>query len=183
MNDSAQQSLDRWRKIVSRVANEWASLPDADRSWVFGRLERIARLQRGLHGLFLDADGAQLCRLCQGACCGCGRNHFTLVNLLAYLAVGTVPPEPDYRLGCPFLGARGCRLDEERRPFNCVTFFCETLEARLDRDRLQSFYAKEKALRALHQEFDRRFAGSSLRGILIRAERLGDIPFLCPPTL
>jgi hypothetical protein len=40
------------------------------------------------------------------------------------------------------------------------------------------FYTLERQLRSLYEEFDGRFSGSSLRGLLIRAERLGERPFL-----
>ncbi|NIQ93638.1 MAG: hypothetical protein GWN87_05100 [Desulfuromonadales bacterium] len=129
---------------------------------------------------FFAAGGSEECRRCHGQCCDCGRNHFTLVNLLGFLLQGQRPPEPDFEQPCPFLGESGCRLEVARRPYNCVTFICEQIEGRMSRSDRQAFYVDEAQLRLLHEQFDRRYALSSPRGLLIRAARLGDEPLLAP---
>lgn len=144
------------------------------------RLKDIAGLQLRMHGRFLRADGDGQCRRCLGQCCDCGRNHFALVNMLGYLLQGQEPPEPDFDLPCPFLGAQGCRLDISRRPYNCVTFICDDVESRMSPADRAAFYSEEARLRRLYGQFDRRYALSSPRGVLIRSERLGDEPFLAP---
>jgi hypothetical protein len=68
-------------------------------------------------------------------------------------------------------------LEPAGRPFNCITFICDGIEDRLDAAGREGFYTRERELRGLYEEFDARYAGSSLRGILIRASRLrgGDL--------
>jgi hypothetical protein len=55
------------------------------------------------------------------------------------------------------------------------------VEDALDEVGRADFYRLEAQLRQDYEAFDRRYAGSSLRGLLIRAERLGDRPFLARP--
>ncbi|OHB27976.1 MAG: hypothetical protein A2X84_12075 [Desulfuromonadaceae bacterium GWC2_58_13] len=170
--------LHLWLRILARVGKELLRLPDDERRWLVEHLRQIQQLQRRIHGFFELADGAGRCLACHGACCEKGRNHLTLVNLLGFLLAGEAPPEPDFAATCPFLNTAGCRLDVERRPFNCVTFNCEAVEDALDEASRVSFYQMERQLRQLYEAFDHRYAGSSLRGLLIRAERLGERSFL-----
>jgi len=178
MTKSIDDDLHLWRRCVARVREELLRLPDDERCWLAEHLWQVQQLQRRIHGFFEMADGASRCLACSGACCEKGRNHLTLVNLLGFLLAGETPPEPDFAATCPFLGAAGCCLDVERRPFNCVTFNCEALEDVLDEVSRAAFYQMERQLRQLYEAFDCRYAGSSLRGLLIRAERLGERPFL-----
>jgi len=62
-----------------------------------------------------------------------------------------------------------------------VTFLCEAVEDRLDPSSREAFYQHERQLRRLYAEFDRRYAGSGLCGIFIRAESLAGRPFLEAP--
>ncbi len=167
-----------WQRCMARVSDEIKQLPDNERHWLVEHLEQVQQLQRRIHGFFEQADGASRCLACNGACCEKGRHHLTLVNLLGFLLLGESPPEPDFAATCPFLTASGCSLDVERRPFNCVTFNCEAVEDALDEGSRTAFYQLERQLRQLYETFDQRYAGSSLRGLLIRAERLGERSFL-----
>jgi hypothetical protein len=105
----------------------------------------------------------------------------TLVNLLPFLLGGEAPPDPDFSRICPYIDSQGCLLEPARRPFNCVIFLCEEVEATLSPGQRQLFSALEGRLRFLYLEFDRRYAGSSLRGIFIRSQTLAGAPLLCPP--
>lgn len=180
MKQQAEHDLRLWRRLVAALYGELAALPAAERAWLVDRLAEVARLQEQLHAFFLQADGLRLCRDCRGDCCDRGKHHLTLVNLLGCLLDGAVP-EADFRRPCPFLGAGGCLLPPPRRPFNCVTFICDGVEEGLGSTGREAFYALERQLRALYLVFDRRYAGSSLRGILIRGARLGGRPLLATP--
>jgi len=169
-----------WRRIVGGLEKEVLRLPPSEHAWIALRLERIGRLQEELHALFLRGGGSAACRACGGSCCDRGRHHATLVNLLGFLLAGSRPPIPDFARPCPFLGESGCLMEPSVRPFNCVTFICDEIEDRIDTAGREAFYAKERELRGLYGEFDARYAGSSLRGILIRASRLGDGDLLAP---
>jgi len=181
MNKTAPGDGQTWRQLLARLDEEVARLEPGEREWLTASLGAVADCQRQLHAFFLLAGGPQLCQSCAGLCCGCGKNHLTLVNLLAYLVAGEPVPEPQFDRPCPFLAEAGCRHDVGRRPFNCVTFLCEAVEERLDVADREAFYAAERRLRGLYAAFDRRYAGSSLRGIFIRAASLDGRPFLGRP--
>lgn len=170
-----------WQNCLSRIRREFTALAVSEREWIERNLQDIQARQRQLHTFFQRANGARHCAACGGACCEKGRYHLTLVNLLGYLATDEEPPPPDFTATCPFLAPGGCRLDVPRRPFNCITFNCEAVEEALDEADRADFYRLEAQLRLAYETFDRRYAGSSLRGLLIRAERLGDRPFLARP--
>lgn len=180
MTEKTLQDLQLWRRTLAAVVAEVGWLGGQERAGLREEVAAVASLQRRLHAFFEKADGAELCRTCSGACCEKGRNHLTLVNLLGYLLADEAPPQPDFSSTCPFLGHAGCLLDPGRRPFNCVTFICDPVEANLTAAEVETFYALEKELRSIYLHFDRRYAGSSLRGLLIRAERLGGRDFLGP---
>lgn len=168
----------RWQDYVAAVTAEYARLAADEQGWIADQLARIAGLQVELDALFRRGDGPAVCGRCRGACCDCGKNHFTLVNLLAFVVAGEGPPKADFTLPCPFLGPAGCRLKAARRPFNCVTFICEPILDPLGDAGYDAFHELEDQLRRCYLNFDRRYAGSSLRGLLIRGERLAGKPFL-----
>lgn len=167
-----------WRWTLERVRAELEQLAVGERNWLRENLAQVQQLQRRIHAFFEAVAGDRWCARCGGACCEKGRNHLTLVNLLGFLMADESPPAPDFASTCPFLGEAGCRLDVGRRPFNCVTFNCELVENALDDAQRSEFYRLERQLRACYETFDQRYAGSSLRGLLIRAERLGARAFL-----
>lgn len=175
----AEEAL--WQQTLAAVRSELAALKPAERAWLQGHLRALGDLQERLHAYFLAAGGAELCRDCDGACCGCGRNHLTLGNLLAILLAGEEPPLPDWSAPCPWLTAAGCRLAVPRRPFNCVSFVCETVESRLPEADRAAFYALEKELRQGYAELAARYAGAGRQGLLLRAERLGGRGFFVRP--
>lgn len=177
-----QQRQQLWQRTVAAVTAEFAQLEPERRAWITTAVARIGQHQGQLHALFLAADGPALCRQCLGACCACGTHHFTLVNLLAYLVHAEPPPEPDFLQTCPFLDQSGCRLPVSRRPFNCVIFLCEEVWANLTLQQQQLARQLEDELRRQYLAFDGYFSGASLRGLLIRAERLEGLKFLAPPA-
>ena len=170
----------RWSLIVDQVTAEYQALSAAERHWIRCRLRRIARLQRALEELFRVASGAELCRCCRGQCCAHGHNHMTLVNLLGCLDSGRLPP-PDFSLVCPFLGSRGCRLESDVRPYNCISFICDTIENALRPEQLDRFYRIERLLRRHYQKFAERFPGGGMTGLLLQEQRLDGRPFLSRP--
>lgn len=169
-----------WQTGVTRLKAEAALLDEAERAWISDRLRRIALLQDALHALFLAGDGEAQCRSCLGACCAHGKHHLTLANLLAYVLAGESPPEPDYAAPCPMLGPRGCLVQVSRRPFNCITFACEGVEERMGARNAELFYAHEKRLRRVYEEFSRRYAAGSLCGMLIALQGLDGRALLGP---
>lgn len=177
-----RQRQDLWLRTLAAVRSELAQLDPVRRAWVERAVAHIAQWQQEIHALYLAAGGPILCGRCRGACCACGTYHFTLANLLAFLIEGEEPPSPDFQQTCPFLAPSGCRLPVARRPFNCVIFLCEQIQDNLTQAQMRQARALEERLRRQYLAFDDRFAGGSLRGLLIRAERLAGQALLATPA-
>ena len=167
-----------WDTTLAQCRSELNRLPTVERDWLKARLAAIEAFQAELDRLFRKAHGPAVCTTCQERCCGCGRHHFTLTNLLGYLLQGLDPPRPDYSSTCPFLGPDGCRLAVAMRPFNCVTFICEAVEAGLKLADQAKFYRLEKQLRNEYEAIAGHYAAASLRGLLIALERGNGAPLL-----
>lgn len=178
MFDSVLSDTVLWASMLTRLRSELAALPGAEREWLAGQVARIALLQRQHDELFRAVGGPAVCTDCLGGCCSHGKHHVTLGNLLGFLLAGEEPPAPDFARTCPFLGASGCRVPVDRRPFNCVIFFCEAIDARCDAGQRARLASIEATLRAAYQAIADRCPGASLRGLLIGAARLGDRPLL-----
>ena len=168
-----------WPALLQRIRRELDVLSEADRTWLKERLVVIEATQLALDELFCKAGGVQSCAGCDGECCGCGRHHITLTNLLAYLLVGEDPPAPDFSRTCPYLGDQGCLLPVSRRPYNCITFFCETLEDQLNSVDSEQLRTLDRRLRNEYQRVEERYPAASLRGLWIALERVGDGQLLC----
>ena len=173
--------LKQWQQSLLQVRRELSSLCADERQWLEQHLGLVVELKSRLHDLFVTAGGPGLCHKCDGACCAHGQHHMTLVEVLAAAVSASPLPEPCADATCPFLSQRGCLLEPGMRPFNCVTFQCEQVEERLSAQQREEFYRLENELRELYQLFERRYAGASLRGLVIRSQRLGDARLLGPP--
>ncbi len=166
-----------WQQIIVSIQQELTCISASEREWIEQHLSNIHHLQRQLHELFVQANGLQHCANCHGSCCELGNNHMTLVNVLSGLLYQNLP-QADFRQTCPFIAATGCTLKVETRPFNCVTFICDTIEDQLEEGELEHFYELERQLRELYDAFDQRYVGSSLRGLLIRSQGMAGNKFL-----
>lgn len=169
-----------WPALLQRINRELAALSTLERAWLKERLAVIASTQQALNELFARAGGSEACAGCDGACCGCGRHHLTLTNLLAYLIEEEAPPVPDFNRTCPYLGEAGCRLPVDRRPYNCITFFCEILEGRLDAGDRAQLRSLDRQLRGEYQRVAERYPAATLRGLWIALERVGAGEILPP---
>ncbi|NJC87236.1 MAG: hypothetical protein FIB02_01690 [Desulfuromonas sp.] len=163
-----------WEKTLTRVRRELAELPVAEHDWLVALTSQIGELQVALDRLFLEVDGSAICTDCLGGCCSRAKHHVTLTNVLGYLLRGEEPPTPDFTLACPLLGAQGCRLPVARRPFNCIIFLCERIDAQLTDEQRTTFSKIEAELRNAYHAVAERCPGASLRGLLISAERVGE---------
>ncbi|PLY12260.1 MAG: hypothetical protein C0624_01130 [Desulfuromonas sp.] len=152
-----------------------------ERQWQKQHIDQVVALKDQLHQLFVAAGGLEGCAECDGACCARGQHHMTLVEVLSALLRNRPLPSPDPAVTCPFLTLEGCSLEPGLRPFNCVTFNCEIVEEHLTAEQVARFYALERELRALYEVFEERYAGASLRGLVIRSRRLGGRRLLGPP--
>jgi len=178
MNTTISADAALWATTLDRARCELAELPVADRDWLAAQVSRIGGLQAGLDRLFRDVGGPAICAACLGGCCGGARHHVTLTNLLGYLLAGEEPPAPDFSLICPQLGAQGCRLPAERRPFNCIIFLCDKIDDQLTNEQRIAFDGIEAELRNAYHAVAERCLGASLRGLLLAAARVGERPLL-----
>ena len=172
--DALRVDAHLWNVGVTALQREWASLPIEEKNWIRKRLEAIEILQQRLHQLFLNGNGVAHCRRCAGECCARGKYHVTLVNLLFFVTRDRTPPSPDFSSTCPMLAPEGCRLAPGERPFNCVTFVCDPVEETMGPAACTTFYATERTLRRLYDEFEQRYAGAGMRGFLLAQARVGD---------
>jgi hypothetical protein len=163
-----------WLALLAKIKADLSALDEAEKQWLHDRIAAIEKLQLALDNLFKNAGGANICADCDGVCCGCGRHHITLTNLLGYLIAGEDPPSPDFTGTCPYLGKGGCVLPVARRPYNCITFFCELLEEKLSEEKRQQLCFMDQQLRREYQALAERYPAASLRGIWIALERIGD---------
>jgi len=170
-----------WAACVAAVRRELTLCGADEQLWIEQHAAQVIEFKQQLHRLFLEAEGVEACRECDGACCARGQHHMTLVEVLSALQRGVTLPAPDPEATCPFLAPGGCELEPGLRPFNCVTFNCERVEGKLTPARIEQFYDLERQLRALYEAFEERFAGASLRGLVIRSRRLGGKRLLGPP--
>lgn len=170
-------SCSDWAELLTGLREELAGLDRDELAWLRAHIGRIEQLQRRMHQLALPADAEMVCADCRGACCERGLHHLNLVNLLSCLLRDEPPPMPDFSAACPMLAEQGCLLPVERRPFNCVTFFCDAVESRLPPDSREAFYSLEKELRRAYEKVAERYPAATLRGVWIylarhRGERL-----------
>jgi len=169
----------RWQSTLAAIRCEWDRLAPVEHDWIVAAVGEIADLQQRLQRLVDAAGGAEACRDCAGDCCGHGTFHVTLANVLAHFVQGLDLPQPDFSHSCPWIGAAGCVFAPAVRPFNCITFNCEPIDARLPESEIVMIEAR---LRELYTGFDKRYHGSSLRGLLNRpADRAG--PYLTRRSL
>lgn len=179
---SAKKDQILWPQIVSRVSREWDNLPAAEKTWITDHALVLVRLQDKLHQLFLQVDGEKICRECDGDCCGHGRFHPNLVNLLTCLVKDYPIPEPDFERDCPYSNAQGCLFPPGLRPYNCISFICGKIEDDLASVNLLKFYRLEKEIRAEYELFAGRYPAADMRGLLVKGEILPTYFSRCQET-
>jgi hypothetical protein len=156
-----------WQHGVATVRAEYARLPAV----VSARVTELAAAIRA-HKVALDAfiagvEGGAACAACQGACCSRGKYHFSLVDLLVYLAADIELFTPRFAQdACPFLGDSACLMPPALRPLACITFNCEQVEALLPPLEQARFAAVTEELKGLYQELEELLC-TRLRGGLL----------------
>lgn len=172
MSDRCSLPWPDWPELLQRLRRELALLGEPEAHWLRDRLAAIETAQLALDDLFREANGHEACSGCDGSCCACGRHHITLTNLFAYLLAGEDPPAPDPGSVCPYLSDQGCRLPAARRPYNCITFFCETLEEGLTSGQREQLRTLDGQLRREYLRIEKRYPAATLRGLWVALQRL-----------
>ncbi len=163
---------DKWRQAVAAVTSEYAALVPSLRERLQTLCESILTTKSGVHAVTEAVSPAAICAGCGGACCASGKYHFTVVDLLVFLSSGQPLFEPHFGRGlCPYLGERSCLMAPDYRPFNCLTFNCEQVEALLAPSEVACFYAGERELRRLYAGVEELFGNRFMHGLLMNYER------------
>jgi hypothetical protein len=122
--------------------------------------------------VFDDLNGLDICRLCLGECCRTGSYHFTAVDLLGYLTTGRDLFSPGFdKSTCPYLGDNGCIMEPAYRPYNCVTFVCDKIDAGMDSALRSRFAELSSELVELYRKLEALFANRFVYGILNNGAR------------
>jgi len=159
----------QWQDGVRGVGAVFAALPEPDRERLRCRAKAMVALKEAMQELVAMVDAASHCAGCGGACCVCGKYHFTAVDLLVYLATGAPLFAPRFDNGlCPYLGEARCLIEPGYRPFNCITFNCELIEDQLPPDEVSRFYLMERELRSSYGEIRSLFPAKTMHGPLLR---------------
>lgn len=161
-----------WDQAVAAVTTEYATLPEELRSKVRETAGAVRQAKREIHRIAEEVECGAICASCGGECCGRGKYHVTVVDILVYLAAEEPLFSPRFgQDACPYLGDCGCLMEPSLRPFNCVTFNCERVEGLWSPERLDEFYRGERGLRALYGSFERLFGNRFMQGLLMNYER------------
>lgn len=78
------------------------------------------------------------------------------------------------------MGAQGCRLTVSCRPYNCISFICDTIEDSLLPQQKNHFYHLENQLRSIYRDFSEHYQGAAMTGLLLQQQRLDGQSFFAP---
>jgi hypothetical protein len=162
-------SEELWAAATAAVQAEYAAVPPVLKQEVARLLAEIGIVKQRSASL---VDAGALCEACRGICCGFGRHHFSVVDLLAYLVAERQLFEPlfDNPL-CPYHTGGGCVMEPALRPFNCTIFICEQIDACLADPVKLELAEIEKQLRRLYGRLEQLLGNRFENGLLITYER------------
>jgi len=163
---------DAWSAAVAAAGREYELLPGHLRQRVAELCAEIQSVKSAYQQLASTVDADGICAECRGLCCGHGKHHFSVVDLLAYRAAGRELFVPDFSSPvCPYHTGRGCLMEPGLRPLNCIIFLCDRLEELLPELRLLELAALEKELRRLYRCLELLLGNRFANGLLITHER------------
>jgi hypothetical protein len=163
---------EKWDLAIAVVTGEFARLSPAGRDGVAKAAREIASCKQAIHAIVEDLAGSAICASCGGECCRTGKYHFTVADLLVYLANGRELFIPCFTQdACPYLGPRGCLMDPGCRPFNCITFNCERVECFMEPQHMERFIRLEEDLRTGCRRIEELFGSRYRGGLLMSWER------------
>jgi len=163
---------EKWSSAVAAVSAEFDALPSKARNWLSPMLRAVRELKQNIHRYAEVLDGSAICAECGGQCCATGKHHFTVVDLLVFLAGEKPVVAPRFSSGwCPFLGDDGCIIEPEFRPYNCVTFNCDRIDCLLQPFEREAFMDTERKLRSAYRAIEEFFDNTFMQGLIITCER------------
>lgn len=160
---------------VELASREFRELDASVRAQAELIIREIMATKAGISSIFDGLNGIEICRLCRGECCQTGCFHFTAVDLLAYLITGRELFTPRFDNGaCPYLGDTGCLMEASYRPYNCVTFVCDRVDAGMDPVVRNRFAELSSTLNSLYRQIEELFANRFVSGILNNGARFAE---------
>lgn len=163
---------EKWDQGVAAVRKEYSVLSPSLKAHLNKCVAAVKSCKMNLNLIGERVRAAGICAQCRGECCKSGKNHVTTIDLLVYLGEGKKIFTPAFeQVICPYLGEKGCVMEPEYRPFNCITFICEQIEGVLGSLERENFYAVERELRNLYNDFEQLFDNSFRYGLLSNYER------------
>lgn len=160
-----------WDDAVKVVRREYGELGDAVRSALAGMSAALRHEKRSLHALTADRGAEGLCAACMGACCRSGKYHFSVADLLVFLASGEEVFEPSFQAGsCPYLGMDGCLMEPSLRPFPCISFCCEEIHAGIPSKDLERLSVLENGVRGCYRRIEDLFDKPLMKSLFISYE-------------
>jgi hypothetical protein len=167
--------LQNWQTAVATAQKEFRQLTGEQLAAVNSLVNRVMACKGELTALFDSVSGGAVCSLCQGECCRAGRYHFTVVDLVVYLATSAELFLPRFNSGtCPFLGDSGCVMQPLYRPYNCLTFVCDRIDGGMEPGQRACFSEASERLLACYREMEAMFHNRFTGGLLNNGERFRD---------
>lgn len=162
-----------WHVSIETASREFAGLDQQLLERTAAIVSEMMTVKSRIAMLFDGVNGGEICRLCRGECCQSGSYHFTVTDLLAYLVTGDTLFAPRFDSGvCPYLGEGGCVMSPSFRPYNCVTFVCDRVDAGMTPEDRERFAELSAGLRDLYQRMEALFENRFFYGILNNGRRL-----------
>jgi len=160
-----------WAAAVSVVCREYGELGDDVRAVLAGMVSALRLEKRELHFLTAQVGAERYCAECGGACCRTGKYHFSVVDLLAFLASGEELVKPSFLDGsCPYMGEGGCRMEPSLRPFPCIIFLCEGLSGLLAPEAAERLAGLENGLRTRYGSIESLLGKPLMKSLFIAYE-------------
>lgn len=161
-----------WDGAVAVVRGEYEALTGPVTERLRTALRSVRRQKEEICSIPAGEGASLTCFDCGGRCCDRGKYHFSAIDLLALLDTGSALFQPSFgSASCPYLGQAGCLMEPQFRPFTCVTFHCERLEALLVDAELERLYLLERNLRAGYGEIEGIFGRRLTQGLLLAYAR------------
>jgi hypothetical protein len=157
-----------WNEAVAVVRDCYLLLPAYQKILVSDVIRSIKKCKEDLYRVTAGIGSAEICLDCGGECCRTGKYHFTGIDLLAYLADAQELFDPMFgQQACPYLGTGGCMMPPENRPYNCVIFNCDMVEALSGQAERERMAELERELRTLYHRFGECFGPELTKGLLM----------------
>jgi hypothetical protein len=160
--------MEMWDNAVTVVRREYRALADPIKERLRSIIREVRLEKTEVCSITASRGASHVCSGCGGRCCHKGKYHFSVIDLLAFLDTGRDLFLPAFGgVSCPYLGKAGCLMEPPYRPFTCVTFHCDRLEALLTASEVERLYGLERSLRVKYGDIEELFGTRLTQGLLL----------------